>query len=164
MNFDEIREVLKGKFHSGIAAGEPDPTPFLIIDPHYWLEVARYLHNNKKLAYDSLHCITGVDNGSDANLEVRYNLFSMVHKHWLEIRIPVDRDEGRVPSVAGVWGIADWFERETFDMYGIVFEGHPNLERILLPEDWEGWPLRKDYVTPELYNGIKVPKEKEGWE
>ena len=97
-------------------------------------------------------------------MEVRYNLHSMTHYHAIEIRIKTDRNDPKVPSVEQVWRIGDWFERETYDMYGIVFEGHHNMTRILCPEDWEGWPLRKDYETQETYHGIIVPKVKEGWE
>ena len=70
----------------------------------------------------------------------------------------------KIPSVEGIWRIGDWFERETYDMFGIEFQGHRDLRRILLPDDWEGWPLRKDYEVQETYHGIVVPKVKEGWE
>ena len=69
-------------------------------------------------------------------------------------------------SIEQIWRIGDWFERETYDMFGIVYEGHRDLRRILCPDDWEGWPLRKDYETQESFHGILVPKikEEEGWE
>ncbi|MEO1400771.1 MAG: NAD(P)H-quinone oxidoreductase subunit J [Cyanobacteria bacterium J06635_1] len=70
-----------------------------------------------------------------------------------EVRIKVflPRDNPRVPSVYWIWKSADWQERESFDMYGIYYEGHPNLKRLLMPEDWVGWPLRKDYISPDFY-------------
>ncbi len=161
MTFDEIKAKLTGKFPGVIRVDSADPQPFLVVDSAAWPRLAKYLRKTKSLAFDSLHCITGVDNSPDSDLEVRYNLFSMTNRHWLEIRLIAGRELPEVPSVADQWGIANWFEREVYDMYGIVFTSHPHLERILLPDDWEGWPLRKDYVTPEFYNGIKVPKEKE---
>ena len=88
----------------------------------------------------------------------------MKHRNAIEIRIAVSRDIAQIPSIEQVWRIGDWFERETYDMYGIRFTGHRDLRRILLPEDWEGWPLRKDYEVQETYHGIMVPKVKEGWE
>ena len=88
----------------------------------------------------------------------------MTHRHAVEIRISCPRNKAKVPSVESIWSIGDWFERETYDMYGIEFVGHKDLTRILLPEDWEGWPLRKDYEVQETYHGIVVPKVKEGWE
>ena len=88
----------------------------------------------------------------------------MQHNHCTEIRISVSIDKPTIPSVEQIWRIADWFERETYDMLGIEFSDHRDLRRILLPDDWEGWPLRKDYQVQETYHGIAVPKMKEGWE
>ena len=73
------------------------------------------------------------------------------------LRAYVPIDDPRIASVSRVWRTADWHEREGYDMFGIVFEGHADLRRILLPDDWEGHPLRKDYTVPEYYNGMKVP-------
>jgi len=71
------------------------------------------------------------------------------------VRVP--KDNPHVPSVESVWKTANWHEREAYDLIGVVFDGHPDLRRILLPDDWEGHPLRKDYKVPEFYNGMKVP-------
>jgi NAD(P)H-quinone oxidoreductase subunit J len=70
-----------------------------------------------------------------------------------EVRVKVflPRENPTVPSVYWIWKAADWQEREAYDMFGIIYEGHPNLKRILMPEDWVGWPLRKDYVSPDFY-------------
>ena len=88
----------------------------------------------------------------------------MKHLHSVEIRIKVKIDNPDIPSVYSIWRGADCFERETYYMFGINFTGHRDLRRILLPEDWNGWPLRKDYEEQETYHGIVVPKVKEGWE
>ena len=92
-----------------------------------------------------------------------YHLCSLRHKHRLvlKVRLPrwQDGTEGRlpeVPSVAGVWSTANWHEREVFDLCGVRFTGHPDLRRILCPEDWAGHPLRKDYRVPDEYHGIRV--------
>lgn len=129
-----------------------------------WQDIALYLRDDPDYLFDSLQCITGYDFGEGEDLEVRYNLHSMSHNHTVEVRIKLDRNEPKVPSVEQIWRIGDWFERETYDMYGIEFENHRNMTRLLCPEDWEGWPLRKDYVTQETYHGIVVPKVKDGWE
>lgn len=110
-------------------------------------------------------CITGVDYGvDDSHLGVIYNLHSMKHLHKVEVRVAVPKGNPVVPSVEQIWRVADWFEREVYDMYGITFRGHRDLRRILLPEDWEGYPLRKDYEFPETWHGIVIPKLKEGWQ
>ena len=128
-----------------------------------WREIAEWLKSDKNLLFDSLQCITGMDIGDD-KLESRYNLHSMDHGHAIEIRIAVPLGGAKIPSIEQIWRIGDWFERETYDMVGITFEGHRDLRRMLLPEDWEGYPLRKDYDVQETYHGIAVPKVKEGWE
>ena len=133
------------------------------LHPERWFDIAFWLKNEESLLFDSLQCQMGIDVGND-NLESRYNLHSMKHDHYIEIRIAVPRSNPAIPSVEKIWRIADWFERETYDMLGIEFTGHRDLRRILLPEDWEGWPLRKDYQEQETYHGIVVPKVKEGWE
>ena len=119
-----------------------------------------------KLLFDQLECITGIDTGDDGPLQSRYNLHSMELRHKIEVIISLDRDNPSVESIEQIWRIGDWFERETYDMFGIVYEGHRDLRRILCPDDWEGWPLRKDYELQETYHGIMVPKvkEEEGWE
>ena len=133
------------------------------LKPENWFEIATWLKTDKDLIFDSLQCNTGMDLGEGV-LESRYNLHSMKHLHSTEIRIKVNIENPDIPSVEKVWRVADWFERETYDMYGINFTGHRDLRRILLPDDWQGWPLRKDYEEQETYHGIVVPKVKEGWE
>ena len=133
------------------------------LKPENWFEIAKWLKDNPDFYFDSLQCNTGFDLG-EGLLESRYNLHSMKHFHSIEIRIKVGVEKPDIPSVESIWRVADWFERETYDMFGINFTGHSDLRRILLPEDWEGWPLRKDYEEQETYHGIVVPKVKEGWE
>ena len=134
------------------------------INAEDWLEVAQLLKDDSALQFDSLMCISGYDKGPGEALGAAYNIHSMTQLHTLEVRIEVPRDGGSIPSVAQLWRAADWHERETYDLFGITFDGHPDLRRILLPEDWENHPLRKDYETQEYYHGISVPKDKRGWE
>ncbi len=136
----------------------------LELTPDRWREVARHLIDDADLQFDALMCLSGYDEGPEGSLAVIYHLFSMQHKHKLEVRIKVPRDGGSLPSVADIWRTADWHEREAYDLFGMTFEGHPDLRRILLPDDWEGHPLKKDYLTPDYYRGIPVPKDKRGWE
>ena len=142
--------------------GDPN-NDWIQLKPENWLKIAKWLKSDEELSFDSLQCNTGMDLGEGV-LESRYNLHSMKHLHKVEIRIKVSAEKPDIPSVEQVWRVADWFERETYDMFGINFIGHRDLRRILLPDDWEGWPLRKDYEEQETYHGIIVPKVKEGWE
>ena len=158
---EKIGKMINEKF-PGSLANENTET-HIQLKPDHWFEIATWLKSEPSLFFDSLQCQTGIDVG-DNTLEARYNFHSMKHNHYTEIRIAVPRHEATIPSVEQIWRIADWFERETYDMLGIEFSGHRDLRRILLPDDWEGWPLRKDYQVQETYHGIVVPKIKEGWE
>jgi NADH-quinone oxidoreductase subunit C len=160
---EHIAELLIQQFPGDINK-ELSSQEHIQIQSKKWLVISTFLRDDPSCLFDSLQCITGVDLGEESDLEVRYNLHSMTHRHAVEIRISCPRNKAKVPSVESIWRIGDWFERETYDMYGIEFEGHRDLTRILLPEDWEGWPLRKDYEVQETYHGIIVPKVKEGWE
>ena len=166
MDFAGIVELINSKFGDGFAAVEEEAAPETVqVSPSQWGELAPFLREGESLSFDAMMCITGIDEGAESeNLAVVYNLHSMKHRHKLEVLINADRKSPEIPSVETVWRMADWFERETYDMYGIVFNGHRDLRRLLCPEDWEGWPLRKDYEEQETYHGIVVPKVKEGWE
>ena len=162
---EHIAEILYEQFSEDIDK-ELSSADHIQIQSKNWLAISTYLRDDPDCLFDSLQCITGVDLGEESDLEVRYNLHSMTHLHAIEVRITCSRNNAKVPSVESIWRIGDWFERETYDMYGIEFDGHRDLSRILLPEDWEGWPLRKDYEAQESFHGIVVPKikEEEGWE
>ena len=160
-SFQKMKDMLSNEFPGEIDEIHGDG--ILYLKPGKWLEIAKWLKSESSLFFDSLQCQMGIDVGNDM-LESRYNLHSMEHDHYLEVRIKIPRSDAKIPSVETVWRIADWFERETYDMLGIEYEGHRDLRRILLPDDWEGWPLRKDYQEQETYHGIVVPKMKEGWE
>ena len=147
--------------------------PWVEVAPHAIADVARWLHDAPETAFDSLQCITAVDwfepdpkkaakAGWDPHLELVYHLWitrarvSLV----LKTKLPRWKDDQvgqlpEVPSVVGVWRTADWHEREVFDLSGVLFAGHPDLRRILCPEDWEGYPLRRDYEMPLEYHGIR---------
>ena len=162
LNFNQILcQKIAEKFPDSID-GEQNKD-WIQLKSNDWFEIATWLKTNKELFFDSLQCNTGMDLG-DGVLESRYNLHSMKHLHKVEIRIRVNTENPDIPSVEKIWRVADWFERETYDMFGINFVGHRDLRRILLPDDWQGWPLRKDYEEQETYHGIVVPKVKEGWE
>ncbi|NMF64826.1 NADH-quinone oxidoreductase subunit C [Brasilonema octagenarum UFV-E1] len=105
--------------------------------------------------FNSLQCQAGIDLGPGQQLVSVYNLIKISDNadrpEEVRLKVFLPRENPRVPSVYWIWKTADWQERESYDMYGIVYEGHPDLKRILMPEDWVGWPLRKDYVSPDFY-------------
>lgn len=111
------------------------------------VEIGRFLHDEPDLYFDYLVDLCGVDylGKKDMRFEVVYHLYSIRHRHALRLKAEVPEHDARIDSVMPVWVGVNWHERECFDMYGIIFAGHPDLRRVLLPEDWEGHPLRKDY-------------------
>lgn len=119
--------------------------PTLVIAKDQWHEVARLLHDHPELQFNYLSSLHGVD--YQDHMEVVYSLLSLTDKKGqrVTVRVKTDRENAEVPSVTDIWKGADWNERETYDLLGIQFSGHPNLARILLPDDWVGYPLRKDY-------------------
>jgi NADH-quinone oxidoreductase subunit C len=135
----------------------------IIVPSASLLAVADKFKNDVNVDFDFLMCITALDNGDSKNFTIAYNFHSNKYNHSVEIRVLVT-DEEEVPSLANIWKTADWHEREAYDMMGIKFYGHPDLKRILLPEDWEGFPLRKDYKVADYYHGVPIPKDKSYWE
>ena len=154
MTAQEIFENMQAKFGDRIIDLVENVDPWVRIKPEAIAEVCDYCRNDTVLGFESLMCLSGVD--YDDHMTVVYHLGSSEHKHKIVLKVEVGRDEPKVPTVERVWRVANWHEREAYDMYGIVFEGHSDLRRILCPDDWEGYPLRKDYKVQEYYRGIKV--------
>jgi NADH-quinone oxidoreductase subunit C len=154
----EITDALKAKFGSAILEAKPDGVldPFVKVVPDKIKDVATYLRDDDRLAFDTLMCLSGVDY-TGGKLGVVYHLHSMKWNHKITLKVDVPVEHPHVQSVESVWRTANWHEREAYDLIGVIFDGHPDLRRILLPYDWDGHPLRKDYQLPEYYNGMKVP-------
>ena len=135
----------------------------ILVSPDNWTEVSMLLKNESDLDFNYLMCISSYDKGDNKTYGVAYNLFSTTKNHYLEVRVEAE-DGISIPSVVSLWQTANWHEREAYDMMGIQFDGHPDLKRILLSDDWEGHPLRKNFKEPDYYHGMPVPKDKSYWE
>ncbi|MCA1849721.1 MAG: NADH-quinone oxidoreductase subunit C [Acidobacteria bacterium] len=111
------------------------------------VEACSFLKTAPGLEFNFLSDISGADRGpeEEPRFEVNYHLFSTTRHHRLRLKVLLSDDDTHVPSVTNVWRTANWHERETYDLFGVVFDGHPDLRRILLPDDWEGHALRKDF-------------------
>lgn len=147
--------------------------PWIEVKPESIVRVCRVLHDDERCRFEHLNCLSGVDYcepdpkkagkfGHEPHLEVVYELssFTLKHRAKLKVKLPRWKDgvDGQLPEIASVseiWAIADWHERETYDLVGIRFVNHPNLRRILCPEDWVGHALRKDYEFPLEYHGVR---------
>lgn len=161
---EKARILLTDRFGDGTVVSETRDglQPALYLDPERLVAVCRFLRDDEETYFDFLSCISAVDDGTAAGtFTVVYHLGSIPYNRQLTLKVRLANDRRLdnlpvVPSVSSVWRTADWHEREAFDLMGVFFEGHPDLRRILLPDDWEGYPLRKDYEEAETYHGIAI--------
>ena len=144
-----IGKKLKAKFPKAVTKAKTFRGELTIsIDKDYIGQVAKFLCDDKDTAFDYLSDLCGVDKsrlGSSDTFEVVYHLYSIKQNHRVRLKVEIPASNPSIDTVTDVWKTADWHEREAYDMFGIIFEGHPNLERILTPEGFEGYPLRKDF-------------------
>jgi NADH-quinone oxidoreductase subunit C len=158
MNPQDIHSSLTSRFGEAILEAKTEGVlnPYIVVAPDRVRDIALVLRDDPTMRFDTLSLLTGMDY-TGGKLGVVYHLASVALGHTIVLKAHVTADNPHVASVASVWRTADWHEREAFDMIGLVFDGHPDLRRILMPDDWVGHPLRKDYKVPEYYNGMKVP-------
>lgn len=150
----ELHGLLLAKFGEAVELVDA-VDPYTVIKDHgRFLEIMEHLRKDAAFQMDFLRSVSGVDWPDESIIESVYHLYSyrLGHGHVVKARLP--RALPEIPTVEGLWKTANWFERETYDLYGVVYIGHSDLRRIMLPDDWTGHPLRKDYVEAEDYRGI----------
>ena len=178
MDSKGIFEALQAKFGEDVVFGY-EPPKLATLDDHFFVkperltDVAKHLRDDPKLDFDYLECVTGVDypnapvvapandeqeEPEKGTIHVVYHLRSYDKKHRAVVKVSLSRQEPRVATLSDVWSAANWQERECYDLLGVQFDGHPDLRRIMLPDDWEGYPLRKDYVEKPEYHGIPTTR------
>jgi NADH-quinone oxidoreductase subunit C len=158
-DFQQLVDIVKA-IAPDLQVDERTTPKTIILSSSQLRPVCHELHANPALYFDMLSCITGIDNGPQVStLEVVYTLYSIPYHLHLMIKVVLPREGSEVESVSNIWRSANWLEREVYDMFGITFTGHPDLRRILMPADWEGYPLRKDYAQQEYYRNVKVKYE-----
>lgn len=170
----EIIEAAKAKFGDRVKDAKADALdPYVAVEPANLVEFCTFLRDDPRLKFEMLANVSGVDYlepdpkkapkaGFEPHMEVVYHLHSFTHTHRFTVKVNLPRWKGdkagelpELPTLSGVWRVADWHEREVYDLCGVTFSGHPDLRRILLSEDWVGHPLRKDYEFPLEYHGIR---------
>jgi NADH-quinone oxidoreductase subunit C len=145
MELSQVSQKIRERLPDAII--EERPTG-LVIKKESLLELAKFLKEGD-LAFNNLHCVTGVD--WKDKMEVVYHLYSFKNRIMLTLKVFVPLDNLAVESLAGLWCSANWLEREVYDLFGIKFLNHPDLRRILNPEEWTYYPLRKDFTHPEFF-------------
>ncbi len=154
MEENKIAERIMSEFaDAGLQASEEATDHVILSVPAGKLTgICKFLKQNDEMDFNTCTCITAVDNGE--NLTSVYHLFSYTHRHFCVLKVNVSRSDPHIPSLDKIWPGAGWFEREAFDLMGIVYDGNGDLRRIMLPDDWEGHPLRKDYEEKKEYHGM----------
>ncbi len=160
MTPQEIHQRLAARFGEAVGPlGEPKVDAFAVVKAEAMVEVARFLRDEPGLEMDFCEDLTALDWPKRNVIEVVYHLFSYRLRHGIVLKVEADRASPEVPSVEGVWKAANWMEREVYDLFGVSFAGHPDLRRVLLPDDWVGHPLRKDYQEAGGYHAISNVRE-----
>ena len=163
MTIEEIHAKLEDRFGEAIEGLEKDEAgragllESVIVKPEALPDVCRFVHDEAEIKLDFLDCITATD--FEDSIHVAYVVTSTVHKHQIAIKVKLDREQPVVGTVEKVWRTADWHEREAYDLVGVHFEGHSNLTRLMMPDDWVGHPLRKDYKEEPDYKGVPTTRE-----
>ncbi len=149
----EFSNFLKSKgINSTPLGNDADGVEMLELETKDLVNSCQTLKDSKEISFDFLILITSLD--LKKGFQIAYTLHSTKTKKSLRIKVTVPKNNPMLPTVSHLWSTADWYEREAYDMMGVIFTGHPNLKRILNPDNWEGYPLRKDYIPPaDALNG-----------
>jgi NADH-quinone oxidoreductase subunit C len=161
----EVANRLRAQFGEDIRAStEEFGHPVATVSPERYQEIARFLRDEPDLDFDYFDFLSGVDwRPKDRGFEVVSHLYSTRHNHHVRLKVECDAEDPRCPTLSNVWPGANWHEREAWELFGIVFEGHPHLVKLVLPEQFEGHPMRKDFVL--MSREVKPwPGEAEGVE
>ena len=160
MTASAVYERLKGRFGERVVSAHLDAKdPSILVDSAAIAEICAFARDDSGLRCEILSNQSGVDYKAEGVIEIVYHLYSYTHRHYVILKTRTPRDSPVVPTVERVWKSANWMEREIYDLLGVMFTDHCDLRRLLMPEDWIGYPLRKDFVEPEEYHGISTRRE-----
>ncbi len=160
MDAAAICDRIKARFGDRVKSVELSAKdPFVVVDGDVIVDICRFLHDEADLRFDALSNQSGVDYKDQGWIEVVYHLYSYPFRHKIVLKVRTPRDNAEIPTVESVWKAANWLEREIYDLLGVTFLNHVDMRRLLMPEDWVGYPLRKDFVEPAEYHGISTRRE-----
>jgi NADH-quinone oxidoreductase subunit C len=160
MTPQEIHSRLAARLGDAVGPlAETKRETFFTVRKDVLVEACRFLKEDPALALEALDDLTALDWPQRNVIELVLHLFSYRLRHGVVVKVELDRAAPSAPTLSAVWRAAEWFEREVFDLFGVNFEGHPDLRRIMLPDDWEGHPLRKDYREAGGWHGISNERE-----
>jgi len=156
-----VLDRLKSRYPDAVVdTGEFRGELTVVVPKEKIVDICRYLKDDPELRYDFLSDLCGIDMYTPTQrFGVIYNLYSLSSNHRFRLKTYAEEDDPKVPTVTGVWGTANWHEREAYDMFGIIFEGHPDLRRMYMPEEFEFHPLRKDFPLMGIPGSLALPKK-----
>jgi NADH-quinone oxidoreductase subunit C len=160
MTKEQIENKIAGKFGPAVEIQQTkNPEPFIYIRLDRYVELCQFLKNDPELYFEYLFQMGGVHYPGD-RFEIVLTLSSHKHKHEMVVKVKLPHDNPKAPTLTGVWEAANWYERETMELFGIIFEGHPDPRPLLLYDDWEyGYPMRKGWTGPDF---IPMPDKSKG--
>jgi len=158
---EKVLGVIKTKFGDAVLEVREFRGELTVVVPKERIvEVCRFLKADGDLRFDLLSDLCGIDmNTAEKRFGVIYNLYSLKNRYRMRVKTFTDGQNPRIPTVTDVWATANWHERETYDMFGIVFDGHPDLRRIYMPDEFEYFPLRKDFPLMGIPGSLELPKK-----
>jgi NADH-quinone oxidoreductase subunit C len=158
---DVVLDKLKSRFaESVLEANEFRGELTVVVPKERIVDVCRFLKEDPQLQFDFLADVFGIDMYTPTKrFGVIYNLYSLKNKNRIHLKVFTEEEDPKVPTMTGVYGTANWHEREAFDMFGIIFEGHPDFRRIYMPDDFEHYPLRKDFPLMGIPGSLSLPKK-----
>jgi len=155
LTLEQIHQRLTEKFGSAVGPlAPPKKDSFCVFAGPRVVEICRFLKGDPALYFDFLEDLTATDHPKENLIRIVCHFYSYRHRHSFVAKIELDRNNPQIDTLEGVWKAANWLEREVFDLFGVTFKGHSDLRRIMLPDDWVGHPLRKDYTEAGGYRGI----------
>ena len=156
-----VLEKLKSQFADAILeASEFRGELTVVVSKERIVDICRFLKEDPQLQFDFLADVFGIDMYTPTKrFGVIYNLYSLKNKYRIRLKVFTEEEDPKIPTMTGVYGTANWHEREVFDMFGIIFEGHPDLRRVYMPEDFEHYPLRKDFPLMGIPGSLSLPKK-----
>ncbi|MFL5318534.1 MAG: NADH-quinone oxidoreductase subunit C [Myxococcaceae bacterium] len=154
MTAEELQRAFAAELGEAIGPLVPAKDPFIVVRADRIRELCSFAKASPELAFDFLEDLTATDHPKEQLIRLVYHLYSYKHRHSCVLKVDLPRRDPRVATVEPIWKAANWLEREVFDLFGVTFEGHTDLRRVLLPEDWQGHPLRKDYMEHGGWHSI----------
>jgi len=158
---EKVVEAMKARFSESIEiVNEYRGECTVVVRKDAIVEICRFLRDDDGCRFDSLRDLLGVDYyRPDERFEIVYNLYSLKNNSRLRLKARINESDLHIPSVTGVWPAANWHEREAYDMFGILFDGHPDLRRMYMPEEFEYHPLRKDFPLMGIPGSLPLPRK-----